>query len=126
MLKKIKAQSAIEFTIMIGFAIFFFILVLLAVEGLISDQYSKKDDIALKSMALSIVNEINLAYSSSDGYQRNFRVSEDSSYSVNLTDNFVYVKKNSHSVAYPAYSVEGNIHPGDNIIRKINGSVYLN
>jgi uncharacterized membrane protein len=126
MLKKIKAQSAIEFTIMIGFAIFFFILVLLAVEELILDQYSKKDDVALKSMALGIVNEINLAYSSSDGYQRNFRVTEDSSYSINLTDNFVYVKKNSQSAAYPAYPVEGNIQPGDNIIRKINGSVYLN
>jgi hypothetical protein len=124
--KQKRAQSAMEFTLMIGFAIFFLILVIVAMEDIISEQYSKREDLALKSTALSVVNEISMAYSSSEGYEREFYVPADSDFQINLTEGFVYAQKGSRSTAYPAYPVTGNLQKGTNTIRKINNSVFLN
>jgi hypothetical protein len=121
-----KAQSSIEFTLMVGVAMLFFILILIAVGDIAQGQSSKNDDLAIKSIAVSVVNEISLAYSSADGYERNFLLPSDSDFQVSLIDDFVQVKKGSKSTAYPAAHVTGNLQKGSNNIRKINNSVFIN
>lgn len=121
-----KSQSAMEFILMIGFVIFFFTIALLAVDSLILEQSANKEDLAVKSIATNIVNEISMAHSASEGYERNFNIPEEANLQVSLIDGFVQVKKGSRSTAYPVYPVIGNLQNRTNTIKKINNTVYLN
>ncbi|MFA5174471.1 MAG: hypothetical protein WC438_04795 [Candidatus Pacearchaeota archaeon] len=126
-----KAQSSIEFMILVGVVIFFLVVFLGAIQGSMSDKLKEKQSIMVQDLASSVQDEINLASKSSDGYYRNFNIPEKINgrdYSIEILEEMVYVKTNDNknALALPLASVTGNVVKGENIITKQNGEVVLN
>jgi hypothetical protein len=131
-MKHQKAQSAIEFFILIGSMLFIFVTLLGLISGNIGQKEYQKRDIAAKELALSLQDEINLAQAASDGYSRQFKMPFTTlgyDYNVTLVDGYVYVQSldGKHALALPGYNASGQpVVIGDNNITKRNGTIYLN
>ena len=128
---KKKSQSAIEFVILVGAVFFFFIIFLLAVQFNISDKTKEKINLVINDIALGVQNEINLAAESSDGYYREFKVSEKVirwDYDINVTEGSIYARTvdGKYAVSYFTVDVNGDVQKGTNVIRKELGKVCLN
>jgi len=126
-----KAQSAIEFVILIGVVIFFIMVFFLVINEKIADKEKEKRDILVEDIATNVQDEINLALKSSDGYMRQFKIPNDiygQDYKINITDGMVYVRSSDykHAIALPVPMVIGDVKIGDNIIKRENGMIYLN
>jgi hypothetical protein len=125
-----KSQSTIEFMIIIGI-LSFFILTLSALLGskFLSVQ-EEKDTKIMENFALSIENEIDIASSSLDGYERNFNIPQtidENQYTIKILGNrelTIFYKGKEHTVFLPDQIV-GNISKGTNRIVKKNGVVYI-
>ena len=128
---KKKGQSAIEFVILIGFVLLFFSIFFLATQENMSDKIREKQNIAIKEVALTVQDEINLAFKSSDGYSRKFKLPEkigNQDYDINIIEDMVYIKteNNKYAMALPIPKITGNIVKGDNEIKKNGEEVKLN
>lgn len=128
---KKKSQSSIEFITLVVFILFFFTIFFIAIQSNISSTSKSREGIIVKEIALTVQDEINLAYESSNGYFRKFTLPEKISnqdYTLMIVEESVYVKTsdNKNAIALPVISVVGNISKGENYIRKENGTVYLN
>ena len=128
---KKNGQSAIEFSILIGVVISFFLIFLFAIQGSISSKVIENTDLTLKEIALNVINEVNLASNSVDGYYREFEIPSKilgKEYEINITDGIVYIRTldNERALSLPAVSVVGDVYIGKNIIRKEEGVVYIN
>ena len=126
-----KAQSAIEFFIITGSVFFFFISFLFVIQSNISDKVLERRSIQVQEIALIIREEVSLAFESSDGYSRNFKIPEKIDgleYSVIISDGFVFVmtEDEKHAVTFPIMDVTGQPEHGDNYITKNSGIVSLN
>ena len=125
-----KSQTALEFSMLVGFLLFFFVTFFLAIQGNMADKTAETKSAEIKELALNIQDEINLALGSTDGYSRNFTIPEyinGKDYEANITDNMIYVAIGKESaIALPVAKVTGNIKKGENRIRKLNGEVLLN
>ncbi len=126
-----RGQSSIEFFILIGAILFFFVAFLFAIYANINDKYSERLNLEVQETALGVVDEINLAYKASDGYQRDFSLPievANRAYTINITSGLVYLhtKDGKFSLAYPVQNVTGQPQIGDNKIEKRNGEVRLN
>lgn len=126
-----KAQSAIEFIIIVGFVLFFFIMFIGFMQSQALDKTYEKRNLILKNTLQSVQEEINLASTSVDGYYREFTLPQtilNLEYEINIIENIVYANTTNqkHAMALPIKNVTGTINPGTNIIEKENGTVYLN
>jgi len=128
MLKK-KCQSIIEFMIIFGVLIFFFVVFMAIIQDNINEKNLEKETFLANNIALSVQNEIELASESPDGYYRDFYVPLNligKEYEIQLVDNFVYIRAHKIGLAYNILNYTGNIVKGNNIIQKQNGTVYIN
>lgn len=130
-LKCKRSQSAVEFIILIGVVIFFFTLFFISVNESMGDKVKEKRNIAIKDIAASVQDEINLASKSSNGYSRQFKVPYDvngQEYNLTITGDMIYVKSsdNRQAVALPVPTISGDVVKGDNLIKKEGGMIYLN
>ena len=126
---KSKAQGAMEFLVIFGAVMFFFVLFLLAVQTNIQEKNFEKQKILAQDLALSVQNEISLASQSSDGYYREFFIPEvllGEPYEIEIVDDRIYVHGDRIGISYKVFHVQGNIVKGVNSIKKENGIVYLN
>ena len=128
---KKRAQTAVEFIILISFVLLVFTMFFLLIQSNLSDNKKYMSTREVKELALTVQEEINLASDSVDGYYREFKiplVAGNEDYDINLTEGFVYIRTKSgrNSIALPVRVVEGNILKGDNFIKKQNGGVKLN
>jgi alpha-N-acetylglucosamine transferase len=126
-----KGQVGMEFMIIAGALIFFCALFLLAVQNRQEERVYQRQIIQLKEIALTVQNEINLASESTEGYIREFEIpttAGSQEYEINLTQGSIYIKttNDKHALSLPIPEVEGNINKTYNLIKKINGTVYLN
>jgi hypothetical protein len=126
-----RAQSAVEFMIIIAFAISFLIGIIVAIEASRSDKVQEERDKFMNQAALSIVDEINLASGSTDGYARQFKVPGSAlgvEFNASIIEGSVYLRSydGRHALAYEVQNVSGDLVIGNNLIERINGSVYLN
>ena len=126
-----KAQSAIEFLILVGAVLFFFVAFLYAVQSNLSDKTRERREIAVREVALIVQDEIVLAWGSSDGYSRNFELPnkvQGADYEVNISDELVYVRTidGRHAIALPVFNVTGQPVKGLNAIGKRDEIVFLN
>lgn len=125
-----KGQGAIEFMIIFGVILVFFVLFFAIIKGNHSDKNKEKIDTLLRNVALDLRDEINIAASASEGYTRNFTLPNNvlgNDYTVILT-NFgdVYLTAEGYAVSYSASTINGQPVKGINQIRKEHGEVYLN
>ncbi len=130
MTKKIS-QTSLEFLILVTTLLFFFSIFFIFIQVSMSDRTKQKEDIALKEIALTVQNEINLAFQSSEGYNREFKIPNDlngKDYNLTIVENMVYIKTNDgkNAIALPIQKINGQIYKNINKISKINGQVNLN
>jgi hypothetical protein len=125
-----SSQSAIEFVILLGFLLFSFTVFFLLINQNMSDKIRENTNAEVKQIGISVQDEINFAYLSSEGYSRNFKIPKEINgrdYFINITDNQVYVNlDDKYTVSLPVKNVSGNIAKGDNIIKKQGGIIKLN
>jgi uncharacterized protein (UPF0333 family) len=126
-----KGQGALEFLILIGIVIFFLTIFFVAINQNMGDNQKEKRNLAIEDIAISVQDEINLASKSSDGYSREFKVPyniEGKDYNITIVDDLVYVKTldDKEALSLPIMEISGQIIKGNNLIKKENGSVYLN
>jgi hypothetical protein len=69
-----KSQTAIEFLIITGFVLILFTILFLSIQGSTGSKIVERNTIAVKEVAYTIQDEINLAAGSTDGYKRTFRL----------------------------------------------------
>ena len=127
----LKAQSSIEFVILVSGVLFFFLFFLFALQINLSDKTREQYNFEIKEIALTVHDEVNLAVQSSDGYSRQFSLPQQilsREYSVNLVSGLVYVRTEDgkFAIALPVANVTGDVQKGKNLIRKVNREVYLN
>ena len=126
-----KGQSAIEFFILVGVVIFFLVVFLFLIQSNIADSIRGRRVIAVKEIAVSVQDEIALASASSEGYTRHFTLPQNVDgidYEVKLVLGLAYVRTldEKYALALPVLNVTGQPLRGDNVIKKVNGAVYLN
>lgn len=124
-----KSQSAFEFVALLCFVVFFFLLFYTAIEANISDKIREQNRLVIKDLALSIKNEIDIAYLANNGYTREFNIPLQlggQSYSANLTSGMIFVKTDRDSLALAVAKINGSLVQGRNVIQKENNEVYLN
>jgi len=126
-----KAQSAIELVVLIGFVLFFFTSFIIAIQTNMSDKLSRQDNLAIKEVALTVQDEINLALESSSGYYRTFKLPQkvgSRNYEINIVEEMVYARTTDgkYAIALPVANVTGDVQIGENIIKKENGKIKLN
>src|SRR3989344_4450064 len=89
------SQSAIEFMILVGFLLFSFTVFFVAIQWNMSDKLSERQALAVKNVAVTVQDEINLASQSSDGYYRQFKLPEEINgreYDIEIIGDIVYVR----------------------------------
>lgn len=126
-----KAQSAVEFMIIVMFLVFLMIILFEAIYENRAAKINAQRDIFMNDVALAIKDEINLAHSASDGYMRIFKVPAEAfgvSFNASIREGDIYLASydGKHALAHAVANVTGDVKIGDNLIEKINGSVYLN
>ena len=136
MLQKLKffvrAQSAVEFVILVGFLAFFFLIFLLVIQSSTADERWENRNALTQELALEIQQEIGLAAGSSSGYVRQFNLPVKISgltYTAEIVENtivYVHTDNGEHALSLPVSYVNGNLVIGVNTIKNIDGVVYLN
>jgi len=128
---KQRGQSAIEFVILVGAVLFFFIAFLFAVNQNIADKTRENINLVLKEIALTVLDEINLAADSSEGYYREFEIPEkviNLDYDVNVTEGTIYARTvdGKYAISFPVTNVSGDLQKGLNVVRKEEGIICIN
>ena len=126
---KKKAQGTIEFIILFGALLLFFIGFLSVIQKNIGDKNEEKERIILQNVVLNIKEEINMAAESSDGYFREFKTPQNilgKDYEIIIESTFIYATMEKEGFSYKIHEVNGNITKGENNITKENGTIYLN
>ena len=129
LIKPNKSQGMIEFMILFGAVLFFFVAFMLAIQTSSEEKTLEKQNVYAQNIALSVQNELALAAQASDGYSREFYVTNTilgDDYEITLVDNSVYIKAEKIALSYSVVVVDGNIQKGLNTIKKEGGVVYLN
>jgi len=126
-----KGQASIEFIILIGVVLFFFLTFSFFIQSNVAKKSQERQNLILKDVALTVQDEINLASKSSDGYYRTFELPEkivNQDYEINLTEGVVYARTvdGKNAIALPIAEVLGEVKKEQNIIKKENGEVKLN
>lgn len=126
-----KAQSAIEFVLLVGAVMLFFIGLLGAFGAQNSDKIREQRNERVKEIAFTLQDEIVLAEGSADGYHRNFTLPlniMDIKYNIVIYDRAIFINTTDgkHALAIPTINITGQPAIGNNFIKKINGRIYLN
>jgi len=124
-----KSQSAIEFIVVFGALLFFFVAFFVVINKNISEKNIEKERMIMQDTALDIQEEIAIASESSNGYSRNFNTPKNvlgKEYNANITGTFIYLSMGKFGIAYKIQNITGELIKGENLIRKENGKVYLN
>jgi NADH:ubiquinone oxidoreductase subunit 6 (subunit J) len=130
-MRKTKAQSAIEFVLLLG-AVLFFVIVLIGIfQQRVSEKSTEKRNTIITELVLSIQNEISIASKSTDGYTREFKIPDTiagKNYSIGIYGNYIYLNTTDgkNALAMPTQNVTGQPIKGVNLIRKLNSTIFLN
>ena len=127
-----KGQSGFEFMILVGFMLMGFTIFFVIIQDDRNSKLNELENDQIKEIGLSVKNEIDLAFESSEGYVREFelpRYEFGGNYSIQVVENLVLVCSDDLklSVSYSVYPVTGDIKQyGINVIKKEDGEVKLN
>lgn len=124
-----KAQISAEFFVLLG--ILFLIAIAFEVASLsqLNDFRLKKENDAVRDVALKIQKELLIAAAVEDGYARQFELPDnvDSiNYSLTIQNSTIAVESRNSYYFVSIPQVVGNISKGANAINKTGGVVYIN
>ena len=128
--KRNKAQFAIEFIVLIAFMFVIFLGFTAVITSKILDEKEIKRQQTAEDIATLAKNEIDLARSVSDGYNRTFDLPasiEGNSYNISIIGGRELVVNylDKEYVAFLQNIITGNIRPGKNTITKESGIVHI-
>ncbi len=128
---KKRAQSAMEFSLLIGVILFIFLSFLFVFQQDVARKSIEKRNMAFEELALTVQNELNIAAKATDGYRREFIIPNKVlgvDYSITLISNSIYLNSTNgkHAMSFPGQNVTGILTKGTNVITKINSTIYLN
>ena len=126
-----KGQTAIEFLIVCGAVLLFFIIFFALIENNIADKMKEKRTAALRDETLAVQREIYFAYTSTDGYSREFTIPQQVSgmdWNISINSQMIYAitLDIKDAISFSIQNITGQPRIGTNVIRKINGTTYLN
>lgn len=124
-----KAQISAEFFVLLGILFLIAVAFGIASLGQLSDFRLKKEDEAVKDVALKIQKEILIAAAVEDGYVRQFELPDKidgADYSLTIQNSTIAVESENSYYFAPIPKVIGNASKGANVINKTGGVVYIN
>lgn len=123
------AQIASQFMILVGFLFVVFVAFVAAIGGKYVEISDRQEAIAVKDLALKLRGEINLAYSTYDGYERTFTIPatlEGRNFTISIFDqNVLMVQSEDEEYTVIIPTVNGTLVKGNNTIRKTGGIVCI-
>lgn len=130
-MRNVKAQSAIEFLLLVGVVLFLTLGFMSVFQKDVARKGAEKREFEMQELMRSVQNEINIAAGSADGYIREFEIPDrivGKEYSIGIYDGYVYLNTTDgmHAMAVPTHNVTGQLRKGANLIRTINNSVFVN
>jgi hypothetical protein len=126
---KHKSQGGIEFLIVSGAVMFFFVIFFVAIQKNTEEKNKEKELLIVQNLALSVQDEISLASESTSGYERKFNIPtkiSNQDYDIMLVEGSIYIKTSRNALSLQVNEVTGQIKKEENIIKNENGKVYLN
>ena len=126
---KLKAQSSMEFLMLVGILLIVFIAFYAIVFERIRIINNEKDILLGQDIATKVQKEILLAAKVSDGYQREFTLPQKiqgMNYSILISGKELTVITEKTEVVKTIPVVIGDVTKGPNKINKTNGIIYLN
>ncbi len=129
MLHNNRAQTAIEFVIVVGLLTVFSTLFIITIHYQSSTFQTHKTLLKLNVIAENVQQELLLAASVKPGYNRSFTIPEklfDKDYNITIQSGYVIITQGELEASKPVPQVVGNIVKGVNTIRNIGGVLYLN
>lgn len=138
-MRRKKGQISFEFITLVSFMFGFFVILLMVIQDNIIEYQEGKMYTGLEEIGEIIENEVNLATTVEDGYQRSFympvRINA-MPYNVSILGTphgavayVMYVNRSmtqGYSVKIPVNVRATSINIGDNQILKSDGLVYIN
>lgn len=126
-----KSQFAMEFVILIAFMFAIFVGFFAIVSYRLTEQVEGEEQQKAENIAALLDNEIKLAKSVNNGYERTFKLPRNidgSDYGIKIIDNRELVVNISayEYVLFLPENVIGDVGIGLNEIKKNNSIVYLN
>lgn len=126
-----RAQSSVEFLIITGFALIFFVAFLFSLTVSSSERLIERQRLTLQQAAQTVQEEVAFAHATVDGYERRFALPLNIvglEYELDVVDNLLYVHtvEGEHALTVSLKNVTGMFVPGANTIRRTNGTVYAN
>jgi len=130
MIRKTKAQFAIEFIVLIAVMFLVFLGVISVVTTKILEAKDNERQQIAEDIATLAMNEIELARSVSDGYVRTFILPETvngNTYDIDIIDDRELVVNyiDKEHVLFLQDNVFGSLSRGFNVIKKIDGTVIV-
>lgn len=122
-----KAQAGIEFIILMGVVALISLIIvgtiLFYLKGLRGDEFYYD----LKGVGDSIRNEVYLAASVEDGYNRVFFLDNRTNYNISKQDKSIVVSSSDSShITFVEVEYVGSFQRGWNNISKLDGVIYVN
>jgi len=124
-----RGQGTIEFAILFGAVIFFFVVFIGVLQLNIADKNSEKQQVFARNIAIDIRDEVGFAAESGDGYSREFYVPENLLgvyYEVAFIDDYIVCNFSDYKYTYRIAHVNGQVQKGKNLIQKIGEEIYVN
>lgn len=126
-----RAQSAIEFMILIGAMVLLMTGFFALVGSNFADKQQSQKAELVRDTAILIQEEIRIANTASDGYERVLILPDKilgKNYTITIIENLMQVQTIDlkHSLALPIANINGTLYPGTNTLRKVQGVVYAN
>lgn len=126
-----RAQTAVEFMILVAFVLFFFVAFLFSLGLSSSYRLYERQALELHEVARTIQQEVALAHATVDGYNRTFSLPSsivNLPYVIEVVEGYLYVHTTNekHALSLPVANVTGSFVPGENRIRKTDTVVYVN
>ncbi len=126
-----RAQSSVEFMIITGFVLFFFVAFLVSIALSSSDRLYERQMLTIQQVARMVQEETAFAHATVDGYSRTFELPlqiVNLDYELDVVDGRLYVHTldGSQALSVLVKNVTGTFVPGTNVLRRSNGLVYVN
>lgn len=128
---KMKAQSSMEFFVLVGLAFLAVILFTAVSANEVREFRDQKEFFLIKDLALKLQKEVTLAAYAEDGYARSFTLPEELEnivdYFVQIRNNTITINSSKTAISVAIVNVTGDFTKGSNKIEKKNsGRIYIN
>lgn len=124
-----KGQLTVQFLILVGVMFIVFIVFIAGLGSKYKEIEDSEESVIVKDIGLKIKKEIDLVPSLSDGYERNFEVPlyiKGKNYSIFTGSGYLSVYTADHEFTARIPNIVGSVSKGENVIRKIDGVIYVN